>query len=103
MKLNGYNYLLWAQAFRIFISTQKKLAHLFQAPPASTDPTYVTCLTGDYSVMTWLLNILEEKISSSVIFLTTVKEMWNTLMVMYGNEKNPSRIFEIYECLFELN
>jgi len=52
--------------------------------------------------MTWLLNSLEEKISGSAIFLTTAKEMWNTLKVMYGNEKNPSRVFEIYERLFEL-
>jgi len=42
------------------------------------------------------------KISGSVMFLTTVKEMWDTLKVMYENEKNPSRIFEIYERLFEL-
>ena len=52
--------------------------------------------------MTWLLNILEEKITDSVMFLTTVKDMWNTLKVVYGNEKNPSRVFEIYERLFEL-
>jgi len=36
------------------------------------------------------------------MFLTTVKEMWDILKVMYGNEKNPSMIFEIYERLFEL-
>ena len=75
MKLNGSNYLLWAQAFCIFISAQNKLAYLFQTPPANTDPTYVIWLTEDYSVMTWLLNSLEEKISDSVIFLTTAKEM----------------------------
>ena len=62
--------------------------------------TYVTCLTRDYFVRTWLLNGLEEKISGSVMFLPTAKEMWDTLNVMYGNEKNPSRVFEIYECLF---
>jgi len=28
--------------------------------------------------------------------------MWDTLKVMYCNEKNSSRIFEIYEYLFEL-
>jgi len=32
----------------------------------------------------------------------TAKEMWDTLKVMYGNEKNPLRIFEIFERLFEL-
>jgi len=62
----------------------------------------VIWLTGDYSVMTWLLNSLEEKISGSIIFLTTAKEMWDTLKTMYDNEKNPSRVFEIYERLFEL-
>ena len=35
------------------------------------------------------------------MFLTTAKEMWNTLKMMYGNEKNLSRVFEIYERLFE--
>jgi len=40
-------------------------------------------------VMTWLLNSLKEKISDSVMFLTTAKDMWDTLNVMYDNEKNP--------------
>ena len=53
-------------------------------------------------MITWLLNSLEEKISSSVMFLNTAKDVWDTLKVMYGNEKNPSRIFETYERLFEL-
>ena len=52
-------------------------------------------------MMTWLLSSLEEK-SCSVMFLATAKEMWDTLKVMYDNEKNPSRVFEIYERLFEL-
>jgi len=52
--------------------------------------------------MTCLLNSLEEKISGSVMFLTTAKDMWNILKIMYDNEKNLSRVFEIYERLFEL-
>ena len=36
------------------------------------------------------------------MFLTTAKEMWDTLKVMHGNEKNLSRVFKIYERLFEL-
>jgi len=53
-------------------------------------------------VIIWLLNSLKEKISSSIMFLTTAKEMWDTLKVMYGNEKNPSRVYEIYKRLFDL-
>ena len=99
IKLNGSNYLLWAQAFCIFIGAQNKLAHLLQDPPAITDPTYVTWLTGDYSVMTWLLNSLKEKISGSVMLLTTAKEMWETPKVM--SVRRTPRVFEIYERLFE--
>jgi len=52
--------------------------------------------------MAWLLNSLEEKISSSVMFLPTAKDMWDTLKVVYENEKNPSKVFEINERIFEL-
>ena len=95
-------YLLWAHVFHIFIGAQNKLAHLLQPPPTGKDPTYVTWLTGDFSVMTWLFNILEEKISDSAMFLITAKKMWDILNVMYENKKNFSRVFEIYERMFEL-
>jgi len=36
------------------------------------------------------------------MFLTTVKDMCDTLKVMYDNEKSLSRVFEIYERLFEV-
>jgi len=52
VKLNGSNYLLWKQAFHIFIGAQNKLARLLHEPPATSDPTYVTYLIGDYSVIT---------------------------------------------------
>jgi len=45
---------------------------------------------------------MEEKISDSVMLLITTKKMWNTLKMMYENEKNPSMVFEIYKCMFEL-
>jgi len=64
-KLNGSNYLLWVQRFRIFIGAQNKLVHLLLDPSATSNPTYVAWLTRDYSVMTWLHNSLE-KISGSV-------------------------------------
>ncbi|XP_020260332.1 uncharacterized protein LOC109836748 isoform X2 [Asparagus officinalis] len=100
IKLNGANYLLWAQAFRIFIGAQSKLPHLLASPPPTSDPTYNSWLSSDYCVMTWLLNSMEAQISSSVMFLTTAKEMWDNLKIMYGNEKNVSRVFKIYERLF---
>ena len=45
---------------------------------------------------------MKEKISGSIMFLSIVKEMWDTLKVMYENEKNLSRVFEIYKGMFKL-
>ena len=42
VKLNGSNYLLWAQTFCIFIGAQNKLDHLLESPPATTNLTYTT-------------------------------------------------------------
>ena len=75
VKLNGSNNLLWAQAFRIFIGAQNKSVHLLQPPLADTDLMYMTWLTENYFVMIWFLNSLNEKISGSVMFLPTAKDM----------------------------
>jgi len=42
---------------------------------------------------------MKEKNSGNIIFLTIAKELLDT---MYGNEKNPSRVFDIYKRLFGL-
>ena len=75
VQLNGSNYLLWAQAFCIFICAQNKAVHLLQPPPADTDLMYMTWITENYFVMIWFLNSLNEKISGSVMFLPTAKDM----------------------------
>ena len=74
LKLNGSNYLLWVQTFHIFIGAQNRLAHLLQSLPAAIDPTFATGFLMNI-VITWFLNSLEVKISDSVMFLTTSKEM----------------------------
>lgn len=35
--------------------------------------------------------------SCTLIFLKTVKEIWDTLKEVYHNEKDISRVFELYE------
>jgi len=37
-KLNSSNYLLWTQAFHIFIGAQNKLTHLLKSLPPATHP-----------------------------------------------------------------
>jgi len=45
---------------------------------------------------------MDEKLSESVMFLKTAKEIWDTLKEMYSNEQNISRFAHLYEKLFSL-
>ncbi|XP_042056533.1 uncharacterized protein LOC121801150 [Salvia splendens] len=100
IKLNGSNYMLWSRAFLLFLGSQKKKSHVQTAPPATTDANYDTWYADDYSVMTWLLNSLEPAISQNIMYLDSAKAMWDALREMFFNDKNVSRVFELYEKLF---
>ncbi|KAG6385467.1 hypothetical protein SASPL_154302 [Salvia splendens] len=100
IKLNGSNYMLWSRAFLLFLGSQKKKSHVQTAPPATTDANYDTWCADDCSVMTWLLNSLEPAISQNIMCLDSAKAMWDALREMFFNDKNVSRIFELYEKLF---
>ena len=55
-KLNGPNYLLWTQAFRIFVGAQNKLTHLLNPPLLLlTRPGFFGDCCDD-----WLFNSLKE-------------------------------------------
>ena len=59
-------------------------------------------MATDYSVMTWLLNSVAEKLSAGVLFLKTAKETCDVLKKIYSNEKNISRIAYLSEWLLSL-
>jgi len=93
MKLNNTSYLLRAQSIRLFVSGQKKMKHLIEAFPDTQDYSW---LADDCCMITWLLNCMEVKVSVGVMFLHTAKYIWDTLTEMYANEKNISKMFELY-------
>lgn len=76
----------------VSVGAQKKLKHHLEDPTNEKDPAYSAYsaysdwLASDCCVITWLLNNMDEKVSSDVMFLKVVKDIWFTLKV-YGNEK----------------
>ncbi|KAG6386092.1 hypothetical protein SASPL_154979 [Salvia splendens] len=79
---------------------RKKKSHVQTAPPATTDTNYDTWCADDCSVMTWILNSLEPAISQNIMCLDSAKAMWDAIREMFFNDKNVSRVFELYEKLF---
>jgi len=97
VKLNGTNYLIWAQSFRLFVGAQKKMKHLTNALSNTQDSECADWLADDYCVIAWLVNSTDVKVSAGVMFLRTAKEIWDTLKEMYVNEKNIFIVFELYK------
>ncbi|KAL1203338.1 Retrovirus-related Pol polyprotein from transposon TNT 1-94 [Cardamine amara subsp. amara] len=56
----------------------------------------------DQLVLAVLQSSLEPRILASYSYIETAKELWDTLLGVYGNESNLSRIFEIKKALNNL-
>ncbi|XP_039139827.1 uncharacterized protein LOC120277136 [Dioscorea cayenensis subsp. rotundata] len=99
-KLDGRNYVFWAQSFEQFLMAHKKSSYLTADPPDSKDAKYADWLAEDAAVRSWLTGSMEPDIARSVVMLTTAKAIWEMCRLTYGNENNISRVFELYEQLF---
>lgn len=88
IKLTGPNYLLWSQVSKLFVRSHNKLSHLTDAFPNVKDATKANWQQDDYSIKTWLLNNMESTVSSNVMFLSIVKEMWDAISKMFSQDKN---------------
>ena len=97
IRLNGDNFLRWSQAVRMYIRGRGKMGYLTgeKKPPAEDDAAYVTWDAENSMVMTWLVNSMEEDISSNYMCYPTAKELWDNVNQMYSDLGNQSQIFEL--------
>lgn len=102
IKQNGDNYLLRDPLFSVFVWAQRKNLHLVDCLPDVEDPSYLDWLANDYCVIIRLLNNMKEKVIYGIMLLKTAKKIWDILKELYGYEKNISRVFKLYGCLFTL-
>ena len=79
--LNGENFLRWSQSVHMYIHGRGKIGYLTgekKEPPVS-DPTYAIWDSENSMVMTWLVNSMEEDISSNYMCYPTAKELWDNV------------------------
>ena len=81
IRLNGDNYLRWSQSVRMYIRGRGKIGYLTgdKKAPTPKDPTNVTWDAENSMVMTWLLNSMDEDISSNYMCYSTTKELWDNV------------------------
>ena len=60
-----------------------------------TNPSYATWDAENSMIMAWLVNSIEEEISSNYMCYPTVKVLWDNIIQMYSNLGNQSQIYEL--------
>ena len=77
IRLDRDNYLRWSQSVRMYIRGRGKLGYRTgdKKATATEDPTYVTWDAENLMVMTWLVNSMDEDISSNYLCYSTATEL----------------------------
>ena len=70
--------------------------------PAPEDPTYATWDAENSMVMTWLVNSMDEDISSNYMCYSTAKELSDHMNQMYSDLGNQSQVYELTLKLGEI-
>uniref|UniRef100_A0A5B7BNP0 Retrotransposon Copia-like N-terminal domain-containing protein n=1 Tax=Davidia involucrata TaxID=16924 RepID=A0A5B7BNP0_DAVIN len=102
VKLNGTNYHSWSHAFTVFLRAKKKSKYLLENPLVADDKNFEDWWSENSMVMTWLWNSMEPYVVCNVQLLKTAKQIWGSLEEMYSQEHNVSRIYELFERLFNI-
>ncbi|KAI5434790.1 hypothetical protein KIW84_021561 [Lathyrus oleraceus] len=63
--------------------------------PDIDDPRYAIWDAENSMVMTWLVNSMEEDISSNYMCYSTTKKIWDSLIETYSGHGNKSQIYEL--------
>ena len=63
--------------------------------PAKMDLRYATWDAKNSMIMAWLVNSMEEEISSNYMCYPTTKVLWDNIILMYSNLGNQSQIYEL--------
>ncbi|RVW48509.1 Retrovirus-related Pol polyprotein from transposon RE1 [Vitis vinifera] len=102
-KLNGQNFIQWAQSVRIFICGKGKEEYLTEAivQPKEDDPGYRTWKLENSMVMSWLINSMTNDIGENFMYYGTTKEIWDAARETYSNIDNTSAIFEIKKLVWK--
>lgn len=101
-KLNGKNYILWAQSFETIVIAHRKQAHLTDASRDDKDSTYVDWFADDAVIISWMLFSMEPAVARGVTMMQPAKKIWDALRKTYGYRKNVSKTFQVYQQIFIL-
>ncbi|GAV57095.1 UBN2_3 domain-containing protein, partial [Cephalotus follicularis] len=96
------NYLLWAQAVKIYIMAKKKLKFLNFDPPTPDASGYEDWMQENAVILIWLWNSMKLEIAANVMFHNTAKGVWDDFKDTYSQDKNMNRVYDLHDKMFHL-
>ncbi|RVW55090.1 hypothetical protein CK203_067093 [Vitis vinifera] len=94
-KLNGGNYLEWSQLVKTCIKGKGKLSHLIGPVMSKDDPRFVVWDEENSQIMSWLWNSMQPEISRTCMFLSTAKEIWESVCHTYFKVRDATQMYEL--------
>ena len=84
-----------AQVVRTLLKGKGKLNHLIGPVPSEDDPKFIAWDEEDSMIMSWLWNSMQPETSGTCMFLTTTRDIWETIRQTYSKVRDASHIHKI--------
>ncbi|XP_070679367.1 uncharacterized protein [Malus domestica] len=99
--LNKFNYLPWSRTVSLALGGRSKLRYVNGTikPPESTSLSFDAWHSNDQLVMSWILNLMEPKLSKLFSYSGISHILWEDVKEMYGSQNNVARVFELKKSL----
>ena len=94
-RLTEKNYLKWSQFVKTYLKGKGRLSHLLGTGPKRGDSCFEAWDEADSMVMSWLWDSMDPAISDTCMFLTTAKEIWDSIRRTYSKACDAAQVYEI--------
>ena len=84
-----------AQVVRTLLKGKGKLNHLIGPVPSEDDPKFIAWDEEDSMIMSCLWNSMQPETSGTCMFLTTTRDIWETIRQTYSKVRDASHIHKI--------
>ncbi|XP_061375338.1 disease resistance protein RPM1-like [Gastrolobium bilobum] len=85
---------------RTTIKSRNKIVHLDGPAPANNDPKFAVWDNEDSFIMTWLWNSMTPEVGRHCMFLSSAKEIWDSVHSTYSLKQDMAARYELRNKIF---
>ncbi|GFZ16047.1 hypothetical protein Acr_25g0004560 [Actinidia rufa] len=102
IRFKGSNYTPWAKSVEVYMMAKGLDTYLTDAPPDYKYPSYATWKVKDARIRLRMWNSIEPHITSSLVYLTSAKQVWDQATKMFSGVGNLRRTYDLHQTFFSI-